>query len=260
MNHNKNKNNICFSYIIEKYLKISYEPFINFNNINNENSIQKNIFKNFILDKNKPSKLFFFVETLKNKYIVNNEKIKFINNFNKIQHIYYILNKLAFVYKYKKSKLIVDYDMCLNTLDKNHYLTFCLYQNNNRYLFNINDIVKIITTSLMNSPMFFSEPLVSKNPFNNVPLNKSALYNIYFMLQRKNIKIHELFYKFFLQNFDLSNFKKYNEYLIREYAIDNYIKNSPNDSLYNMILSMLIEYNKLVAKKNRFRFITLKYL
>ena len=111
-----------------------------------------------------------------------------------------------------------------------------MYQGNNRYLFNINEIVKTIITSLINSPLFFSEPLVSKNPYNNIPLNKSTLYNIYFTLQRKNIKIHELFYKFFLQNFNLTDFKKYNEHLIREYAIDNYIKNSSDEIIYNSIL------------------------
>ena len=160
-------------------------------------------------------------------------KNEFITNFNKIQHVYHILNKFKFLYKYKKSKIIVDCDLCLNKLDINHNLTFCLYQGNNRYLFNINEIVKIIITSLINSPLFFSEPLVSKNPYNNIPLNKSTLYNIYFTLQRKNIKIHELFYKFFLQNFNLTDFKKYNEHLIKivKHLLVYFSEYSPNKDL-----------------------------
>jgi hypothetical protein len=248
--------NNFFLYIVEKYFDCSNNAFIIYSNNNTtNNSAQRYIFKCFSNIKNyNYNKFKFYTEILKNTFMPDFMKHEFINNFIKIQRVYHILNKLKFSYKYKKSKIIVDCDLCLNKLDINHNLTFCLYQGNNRYLFNINEIVKTIVTSLINSPLFFSEPLVSKNPYNNIPLSKSTLYNIYFTLQRKNIKIHELFYKFFLHNFDLTEFKKYNEHLIREYAIDNYIKNSTDDLTYNVILSMLVEYNKLVNKKDRFKF------
>ena len=67
--------------------------------------------------------------------MTENMKNEFINKFNKIQRVYHILNRFKFLYKYKKSKIIVDSDLCLNKLDINHYLTFCLYQDDNRYLF-----------------------------------------------------------------------------------------------------------------------------
>ena len=243
--------NNFFSYIIKKYFDFSNTPF----DFRNNNVAQAYLFICFC---NKEvynnNKFNFYIDTLKNKLMPDFMKNEFINNFIKIQRIYYIFNKLAFLYKYNKSKIIVDTDLCLTKLDINHYLTFCLHEDNKNYLFNINEIVKLIITALINSPLFFSEPLVSKNPYNNIPFNKSTLYNIYFTLQRKNLKIHELFYKFFLENFDLTNFKKYNEHLIREYAIDNYIKNTQDDILYNVILSMLIEYNKLVHKKDRYKF------
>ena len=244
-----------FSYIVEKYFDLSNNTFIIYSNNNTRtNSAQKYLFQRFFNKENYNNNKFkFYTDTLKNTLMPEFMKNEFINNYNKIQSIYHTFNKLKILYKYKKSKIIVDYDLCLNKLDINHNLTFCLYQANNRYLFNINEIVKTIITSLINSPFFFSEPLVSKNPYNNIPLSKSTLYNIYFTLQRKNIKIHELFYKFFLHNFDLTDFKNYNEHLIREYAIDYFIKNSSDDMLYSVILSMLVEYNKLVNKKDRFK-------
>ena len=247
--------NKFFLYIIEKYFDFS-SSFVPFNIYNGtKNSGQRYLYKRFF---NKETynynKFKFYMDTLKNTFMTEIMKNEFIDNFNKIQRVYHILNKLAFTYKYKKSKIIVDNDLCLNKLEINHNLTFCLYQGNNKYLFNINEIVKLITTGLINSPLFFSEPIVSKNPYNNIPFNKSTLYNIYFTLQNKNIKTHELFEKFFLQNFDLTNFKKYNEHLIREYAIDNHIKNSTDDLIYNVILNMLTEYNKLVYKNDRFKF------
>jgi hypothetical protein len=240
-----------FSYIIKKIFDFSNSPF----DISNNNIVQGYLFNCFFNKKlYNQNKFDFYIDTLKNKLMTDVMKNDFINNFIKIQKIYHNFNKLAFLYKHKKSKIIVDTDLCLNKLDKNHYLTFCLYQDNKNYLFNINELVKLIVTALINSPLFFSEPLVSKNPYNNSPFNKSTLYNIYFTLQRNNIKIHELFYKFFLENFDLTSFRKYNEHTIREYAIDNYIKNSTDDFVYNVILSMLIEYNKLVHKKDRYKF------
>ena len=243
--------NNFFSHIIKTICDFSNTPF----DVCNKNVVQAYLFNCFFNKKlYNYNKFNFYIDTLKNKLMPDFMKNEFINNFIKIQRIYHIFNKLAFLYKCKKSKIIVDTDLCLNKLDINHYLTFCLHQDNKNYLFNINEIIKLIVTALINSPLFFSEPLVSKNPYNNIPFNKSTLYNIYFTLQRKNIKIHELFHKFFLENFDLTSFKKYNEHLIREYAIDNYIKNSQDHDIYNVILSMLIEYNKLVHKKDRYKF------
>ena len=249
--------NNFFLYIIERYFDFqdNYIKFANNTEKKHKSAAQNYFFKCFLNKKNyKHNKFVFYTEIVKNKFMTEFMRNEFIDNFNKIQRVYHIFNRIAFLYKYKKSKLIVDSDLCLNKLDINHNLTFCLYQENNKYLFNINEIVKIISTALMNSPLFFSEPLVSKNPYNNIPFSKSTLYNIYFTTQRKNIKIHELFQKFFLENFDLTNFKKYNEHIIREYAIDNYVKNSTDDIIYNAIINMLEEYNKIVLNCNRFRF------
>jgi hypothetical protein len=239
--------NKFFLYIVEKY-------FDSTNNICKLNTIYSQKYLYFSIDKTDFNKFIFFIDVLTKTLMPDYMKMEFINIFNKVQKVNYALNKLAFLYKYKKSKIVVDHDLCLNKLDLNNKLTFCLYQDKNKYLFNLNEIVKVIVIALIHSPSFFSEPLVSKNPYNNVPFNKSTLYNIYFTLKMKNMKIHEIFYKFFLENFDLTNFKKYNEHLIREYAIDSYIKNLSEQNTYDSILSMLIEYNKFVNLKDRFKF------
>ena len=64
----------------------------------------------------------------------------------------------------------------------------------------------IINNALSNSPDFFSVPLVIKNPYNNVPFNKSTLYNIYFNIMSKTYIVSELIHKFFLTNFDINKF------------------------------------------------------
>ena len=96
-----------------------------------------------------------------------------------------MLNRFVYNYKYNKAKIVVDTDMGLNKLNINDHNVFCLFHNNSKYLFLINDLIKIINSSLTNSYMFFSQPLPSKNPYNNLPFTKSNLYNIYLFLKFK---------------------------------------------------------------------------
>jgi hypothetical protein len=103
--------------------------------------------------------------------------------------------------------------------------------------------MNIIYTALTNAPGFFSEPLVSKNPYNNMPFNKSTLYNIYFKLKYSGLKMPDLIDKFFLTNFDMGNFAFNYEHLVREYAIEKYIKNTPEINLHQSAIIMLKNYN-----------------
>ena len=202
--------------------------------------------------------------SIKNKFglITNIEKSIFYNNIIldnflnlicKIQKIYFALIKFKNIYIHKKAKIQIDYDICLNQIDTTKKTCMCIYQNNKLYWFLIRDLINIINTDLTNSPGFFSEPLLSKNPYNNIPFNKSTLYNIYFTVKSCGIKMPELIHKFFLTNFDLRKFTNDYEYLIREYAIDNYVKNTSDAALYKAVVIMLKSYNK--SKKLKFNII-----
>ena len=68
----------------------------------------------------------------------------------------------------------VIYQWLLNKMENDPYI---------RSLINPNDLIKIINTSLTNTSSFFIEPLPIKNPYNNIPFNKSVLYNIYFFIK-----------------------------------------------------------------------------
>jgi hypothetical protein len=104
-------------------------------------------------------------------------------------------------------------------------------------------LIKIINTSLTNSFLFFSEPKSVKNPYNNLPFNKSTLYNIYFFIRYKTDYYPELLFKFFECNFNLNKFKFLNENLLREYSIKNYVYRSPVNVLEKDIKQMILSYN-----------------
>jgi hypothetical protein len=234
-----------FFLIIKKNFKITNNILKNINSLQDLNTLQKIIYFLFIYNAEYSiqNKFIFFNNQMNNIFLTEEQKEEFINTFCKIQKTYFALSKFAYLYKYKTTKVVVDFDLCLNPIDINNKNSICLLQEKNKYYFRINDLINIIDTALSNSPMFFSEPLISKNPYNNIPFNKSTLYNIYFNITSKTFIVSELIHKFFLSNFDLDNFEKDYEYLIREYSIQKYIKYSDVNTLYKSVLLMINTYN-----------------
>jgi len=228
-----------FFLIIKKYFKITDSY------VQNLDSLQKIIYfiflskKDFSLD----AKFKYFLDEINNIFLTEEQKEDFISIFCKIQKTYFALSRFAYMYKYNKAKVVVDFDLCLNPIDINNKNSICLFQAKNNYYFRINDLINIIDNALSNSPNFFSDPLITKNPYNNIPFNKSTLYNIYFNIISKTSIVPELIHKFFLSNFDLDNFEKKYEHLIREHAIQKYVKNANIDILHNSILIMIESYN-----------------
>jgi len=178
------------------------------------------------------------------------EEEQFCNYFNKIQRAYHALNRFAYIYKYKKSPNVVNTDMELNDIYETDKNVICIYQNNAKYLFKLNDLLKIINMSLINSHEFFAEPLPIKNPYNNIPFSKNILYYTHYVITEKTnigskISKSELFLKFHSCHFNLTMFLGKYEYLLREYTIHNHVKNSLPNILYNEIMIMISNFNKL---------------
>jgi hypothetical protein len=197
------------------------------------------------------SKFTSLNETLNNFYfnVKPHEKCDFLNIFYKIQKIYHTLNKLSYLYKYKKTKITVNNDLQLNEIKLGEDNVICIYHINSRYLFKINELLKLIYTSLTNSYSFFCEPITIKNPYNNIPFSKSILFYIYyFLISHAKIKFInsrylDIFLKFKDCNFNLTKFVNDYQYLLREYVIINYLNNSSNPILIDQIHRMIDYYN-----------------
>ena len=176
---------------------------------NNKFTILKNaILDNIFVTKDKSNEIEFF--------------------FYKTQKLYRALCRFAYICKYKCAKKYdANTDLCMNELSsfkKNQRVE--LYENKMLYYFRITDIINIIKNALSHSPNFFPEPLKIKNPYTNLPFSKSNLYNIYFAIDKSPFKIPVLYEEFFANQFNLKQFTKYNEHLIREAAIENFCKNA----------------------------------
>jgi hypothetical protein len=244
-----------FYVIINKILKIKNNNFFTYNTTDNIDPSLKMIFGfGFfkINNENIPlyKKKFIFLKEIINNFIIKGHREEEVfRYFNKIQRTYNSFNRLAFLYKFKKAKLIVNTDMGLNEIQENEKNIICIYQENNKYLFKIFELIKIINMSLTHADNFFATPLSIKNPYNNLPFGKHVLYNIYYFLTEKTnltLKINEIeiFLKFHSCHFNLTDFLKKYEYLLREKTIKNNIKNSVNEDAYRNIMEMIDAFNK----------------
>jgi hypothetical protein len=233
-----------YSSIIENIIKTKNNIFLPKTENDNVDIKFKILFGIFLLrEYSVVNKFSYFYEMLDSFWIKGEKSdVKvFIDYFCKIQKTYNILNRFAYNYKCKKTKVVVNIDMGLNELKENDRNVICIFQNNVKYLFHINDLLNIIKIALTNTCVFFSEPLNIKNPYNNMPFNKSTLYNIYFFIKYKTCHYDELFFRFFKSNFNLTNFKKENEYILREYSIHHHVyKSSPNLLLEE--INIMIDY------------------
>jgi hypothetical protein len=236
-----------FSLIIKNIINTDNNIFFPTYKINDNVLEIHKLFFNLLLNYNDKIttaiKFHFFINTLQNLFMRNEYRDEFINYFCKIQRIYHLLNSFIANYKYKKAKIVVSQDMCLNEININDKNVFCLLHHNSKYLFHISDLINIINTALTHSQNFFSEPVSIKNPYNNLPFEKSILYNIYIFIKFNTFYRPHFFFNFFQCDFNLTLFANQNEYMLREYIIKNFVYKSTSNILKMEINTMLTQFN-----------------
>ena len=193
----------------------------------------------YILESPIKRKLAKFIEFLENPFIEQKTKDEFTNNYVKTQRTYRAFSLLALLYKQKRAILAINTDLFLTEIDPENKNTMKIYHEGVNYLFTLSDLRRHTETALLNSPYYFSEPLIIRNPYNNIPFTKSILYSIYFRLTSSNYMFPILFHNFVWLDFDLILFRAENECLIRETYFRKYIYNTPDDALHAEMICML---------------------
>lgn len=171
-----------------------------------------------------------------------------LDDFSGFQRIYKGFARLAHIYKFKKAKVQINTDLCMNELNPKKSNVFVLFQNNLKYYFSARDLMNIINRNLSHCIGFVPDMIVSKNPYNNVVLNETCLYNIYFFLRWNAYIIPELFHGFFLSNFVATTFHYNYECKIINEHIKNFIYNSHHDTLYPIFNDMWDAYYRITKK------------
>jgi hypothetical protein len=171
-----------------------------------------------------------------------------LDDFCQFQRIYNGFAKLARIYKFKKAKVQITTDLCANELNPKKSNVFVLFQNNLKYYFSARDLINIINSNLSHCVGFVPDMIVSKNPYNNLILSDTCLYNIYFFLRWNSYIIPELFHGFFLSNFNATTFHYNYEFNIINEHIKNFIYNSHHDTLYPIFTEMWDAYYRITRK------------
>jgi len=244
-------NNIKYNFKINMINNSFYYLINHFIFFNENYTILKSLYSCIIYKKNYSIKIkyHFLREILTNKFLTEQQIELFINSFYRIQRCNFGFQKLAYQFKFNKAEFAQKNDLCMNDIDTSKKNNITILHNDKKYIFIISDLINLVNMALLNSSNFFSEPLVIKNPYTNLPFNKAILYNIYFLIRFHSLILPDLFHKFFLTNFDLREFKSRYEYLLRDGIIHKYINNSDEKTLHNSILSMILEYNSEEIRK-----------
>ena len=173
--------------------------------------------------------------------------------FSLSQKTYLGFSRLAFIWKYKRAVRGNTMDMMMNDIHPGEKGVVEVFQYGSIYLFRTHEINRIVENSICDAEYMFASPKPVKNPFNNLPFTKANLYAMYFGIEKMFVsKLPIIFYKYFAVDFNLQKFYEQNQMLIREKSIQDYLKNTDTDDLYEDIFDM-IEYVKSYSRK-RFNF------
>ena len=195
-------------------------------------------------------KFFVLMNFLNTPSVDENTKETILNLFSITQRHVLSLCRFRTVCLFKTKKCLTDQvDLNftpLSELPSKH--TVELIHHNTKYQFSVFDLIRIINSSLSYEYNFFPEPQEIKNPWNNKPFTIHQLYNIYFFIYFSNISVPILFSRFYQSNFCLQTFEYYNQFIIKNYVIENCHLLSDNKKAH-YIYCMVELYN---VKNTRF--------
>jgi hypothetical protein len=190
-----------------------------------------------------------FIEETKNQFISKEIREEYTQLYCKFKRVYWGFTKLARIWKIRRTPIRIQTDLYMNELDPSHKHTYHLIHKNGIYLFSLQNLARIIVDSITHQSGMFVEPLTIKNPYTNDLLSKCDLINIYLSFRHNNIRINEMFEKFFRCEFNIFEFHRKHETELRDIAIEQYAKTTADVDLVQDVEDML-RIHKLTKKMN----------
>ena len=189
------------------------------------------------------SDLMFFFTSICVDGDIQDISYNLLDNYIKAKKIKNAFHKLAYLYKIKKAKHSVKYDLFFNSLDiiKPHQ-KMELFLNNTLYYFRLSDIINIWVSCLTKCENMFCTPIKMKNPYTNIEFDNCSLHNIYQALLCSHFKIPKWINLFFDSEFNLTRFSYDNYTILKELAIDDFMVNGSIYEKYENISNMMHEY------------------
>ena len=158
------------------------------------------------------------------------------------QRHYHSLLKFVHIVKMRYTKAKNQFDLLLRPINEKDKTAYIILQGNTKYLFRVSEFQQIIVTCISNTEEYFPEILDIKNPYNNMKITHTILYDFYFYLKTNNYKIDELFNAYFNSNFNSKEYLSKYEVIIRDRSITQEIKTAHHDKLYPYVIRMFLQY------------------
>jgi hypothetical protein len=202
---------------------------------------------------NNPQKKFKkFGELLNNIFVTGKMYEDVVNMLSDIQKFIHAIIRFKSIWRYKHAKTYNTDDLYLNPIEPTEKNSFIIIQNNTKYVFRLRELIGIIKTSLSNCCHYFPNPLCCKNPYTNLPFDKSMLYNLYFAIRESNYTMPVLFERYFRINFDKENFILSCEELINEEYLKTYVENNCLDDIFLHVREMFKQHKFRYTIHNNF--------
>jgi hypothetical protein len=222
-----NRNKYPHEYIEMHYFIVQYNQYIDLRKENKDLLFYIKLKYNMLGD------------VLANIFTSQARLIGMINLFGQAQRTYNGLARFAHIWRVKHSKMRIECDLCLNPIKEQRGTTMMIYQNGSRYMFKLSDLINICKSALIHAADFFAEPLVPKNPYTNIEFSQSILYEIYFAVRTSYYRLPMLLHLYYLTDFNIDDFLKRNEAVIRNEYILDYVVNGDTNELADWITFML---------------------
>jgi hypothetical protein len=174
---------------------------------------------------------------LNNPFMTSTTKDYILDIFNNIQRLIWAVSSIKRSWLYKRAKIYNTEDLLLAPISRSDKNVFVLFRNRTKYVFQLRELIRTLTDSLCHCCHFFPSPTVCKNPYTNMALNKSDLYNIYFAIRSSNYAMPFLFEKYFRSNFHLEQFSMENQDIINEEYLKSFVENNYDD-IYELTRNM----------------------
>lgn len=201
-------------------------------------NIDTGIIQFFNLDFFSLKKFVQLKEVLENPFISQYQQDKLWAFFSYAQRFIHAIFRLKYIWKWRRAKIYNTEDLFMNPIDATQKNVVVLLQNNTKYLFRIAELISSVEKSLANCCHFFPSPIVCKNPYTNIPLDKSTLYHIYFAVKTSSFLMPRLFHTYFMTGFNYNEFVMYNEEQINAEFLKTYVENTHFENVFEQVKNM----------------------
>jgi hypothetical protein len=187
--------------------------------------------------------------SLANIFLQESVKEELMAHFHAIQRRYHILYRFSLKIKYhllERYRQHNSMDLLGNPLKLSQKSCIGICQLGTLFLFSRRDIIQLMNNALGHSSQFFSEPFHIMNPYNRVFFSKTAIQNLYWFVKDGDLPISNLIHAFHDCRFDMHKFETKYSYLLRENAIDSFLKNAGTNDQVEYIQEMVADYNDSV--------------